>query len=276
MEVSCLPVSYFDDIARGRLSLEQWFELAKSLGLDGADLSVALLASRNTSYLRELRRQAESRGLFLGLMSTYTDFSHPETTVRERAVADFESVIDIATVLGLKAVRITAGQNHPGLNERDGIEWVVDCFLRIADWAQQADVMLVYENHTKGYTWQYRDFSQPESIFVAIAERIRESPIRINFDTASPFVNGTEPLSLLNRVIDRVFSIHAHDVQGYGPYKPAVTGCGAVPFPAIFDTLIASGFDGLISIEENSRTGDDGFRIGVDYVRRTWASRQTA
>ena len=45
MQFSCLPVSLYTAISAGERTLADWFRLAAALGLDGADISVAHLAS---------------------------------------------------------------------------------------------------------------------------------------------------------------------------------------------------------------------------------------
>jgi hypothetical protein len=65
MKLSCLPVSLYPDLAAGRLTLGAWFRMAKFLGLDGADLSVAHVASRAPAFLDGLRQEATEAGVWL-------------------------------------------------------------------------------------------------------------------------------------------------------------------------------------------------------------------
>src|SRR5690242_582932 len=96
MKLSCLPVSLYPDLAAGRMTLGEWFGMARSLDLDGADLSVAHIASRAPAALAELRRQAEHSGLPIVMLATYTDFTQPDVAERARQVDDLRAWIEAA------------------------------------------------------------------------------------------------------------------------------------------------------------------------------------
>jgi len=49
-----------------------------------------------------------------------------------------------------------------------------------------------------------------------------------------------------------------------------VIGAGVAPITQVLRILVAGGFDGWISIEEASRTGEEGFRRAVTFVDRAW------
>ncbi|NJN81883.1 MAG: sugar phosphate isomerase/epimerase [Caldilineaceae bacterium] len=98
--MSCLPVSLYADLTAGTRTLEQWFEFAAALGLDGADMSVAHLVSREPAYLAGLRRASESAGAPITMLVTYADFTHPNEDERRRQVAGLRQNIDTAVELG--------------------------------------------------------------------------------------------------------------------------------------------------------------------------------
>jgi len=131
-------------------------------------------------------------------------------------------------------------------------------------------VTLCYENHTIGYGWTERDFSLPSDIFLEIVRRTEGRGLQLLFDTANNLVNGEEPLPLLDEVIDRVAVIHAADMARKGHFEPTVVGTGVSPLAAIFQRFRQHGFDGWLSVEEGSNTGEDGFRQGIPRVRTLW------
>ncbi len=63
MQLSCLPVSFFDDIISGRVSVGAWAEMGKRLGLDAIDLSILFIPDRTRAQAAALRREVESRGM---------------------------------------------------------------------------------------------------------------------------------------------------------------------------------------------------------------------
>ena len=120
MQFSCLPVSLYTAISAGERTLADWFRLAAALGLDGADISVAHLASLDSAYLGGLRNQAQDAGVVIAGMVTYTDFTHPDPAVRQRHRQELRDYIDAAALMSVDFLRVTAGQKHPGVKRADG------------------------------------------------------------------------------------------------------------------------------------------------------------
>lgn len=270
MKLSCLPVSLFQDIVAGRRSLASWFALAADLGLDGADISVALLSSRQAQYMASVRRQVEATGLRLVMMTTYPDLTDPDPSERARQIVDVRANIEALGQLGGLFLRVTAGQAHPGVGREEGIAWAVDGLTRCLPDAARAGVTLVYENHTKAGPWVYRDFSQPSDIFLEIVSRTEGSGLMVNYDTANTLVAEGDPVAVLRAVRHRVASIHAADLRRPGVQEPVVLGTGVAPVQALFAEMISVGFDGWVCIEESSRTGEVGFRQAVTNADRLW------
>ncbi len=270
MKLSCLPVSYFGAIIQGQMSIQSWIKEAAELGLDGIDLSILFFEDRCRSRLAEIRRMIDNSGLKLAIVNTYSDLTRPDAAIRKREIEQLEKDIEIAAVLGAEHVRIVSGQAHPQTSEEQGVEWTVSGFRRAAATAQQAGIRLVYENHSKLGNWQYPDFSLVPDHFLRITAELKNTAIKILFDTANPIVFGVEPLPLLQKVIDSVVCVHAADTRVRGRLEPVVIGTGLVPFGDLFGYLHASGYSGWISIEEASGTGIEGVQSAVRFVRQTW------
>ena len=270
MKLSCLPVSYFGAIIQGRMSIQNWIEEASELGLDGIDLSILFFEDRSRARLEEIRRMIDHSGLKLAVINTYSDLTHPEAPIRKLEIEQLERDIETAAFLGAGHVRIVSGQAHPQTSGKQGVEWAVSGFRRAAVSAQESGIQLVYENHSKPGNWQFPDFSLVPEHFLRIAAELKDTPIKILFDTANPIVFGTEALPLLQKVIDRVVCIHAADTRVRGRLEPVVIGTGLVPFSDLFGYLKSSGFSGWISVEEASGTEKAGVRSAVRFVRQTW------
>lgn len=273
MRMSCLPVSLYADISAGRRTLADWFRFAAALGLDGADISVAHLPGRDAASLDPLRRQAEDAGVVIPMMVTYTDFTHPDPATRARQADELRSCIEAAAHLGVSFLRVTAGQNHPGIQRDEGIAWACAGLTACVQDAAAVGIVLVYENHTIGYGWTHYDFSLPSDIFLEIVRRTAGSGLQLLFDTANNLVNGEEPLSVLEAVIDRIAVVHAADMARKGFFEPTVVGTGVSPLAAIFRRLHQHGFDGWLSVEEGSKTGEEGFRQAIPRVRALWEAK---
>jgi sugar phosphate isomerase/epimerase len=270
MKTSWLPVTHFKDILSGALPVEQWIDQAASLNIDAVDASCLFFQGPGRLDPMAFRKATDRANLQVAVFNTYTDFTHPNPEQRQREQDDFARHLVNAVRIGARMVRITAGQAHPGLDRETGIRLAVEGLRRVAMLAKKAGVRAVYENHSKPGVWTHSDFSHPAAIFCEIAERIRNEPIGILFDTANAVARGDDPLLVLESVVDRVECVHIADSATCGALNPTVIGTGMVPFAALFKRLKAAGYDGWFSIEEASGKAD-GIIRALEYFRSGWS-----
>ena len=276
MKLSCLPVSLYDDIFSGKSSVADWIRLGAELGLDAVDFSIKFFPQWNDRLLNTVWVSLARRGLEACMIACYSDFTHPDPDQRAEELTRLKSDIALAKAVGAKFVRVTAGQNHPGTERKDGVRWVTDGFRHALDEAEKQGVTLAYENHTKGAPWQFWDFSQPSEIFLEILDALSDTPLGVCFDTANPLVLKEDVLGLLDKVIDRIVVLHVFDMREAGEFEPVRVGTGASPIPQIFSRMRQTGYDGWLSIEEASRQGKRGFEEAITYVRQTWEQASSA
>jgi sugar phosphate isomerase/epimerase len=228
------------------------------------------IRNHTPKYLDQLRKELEAQDIQLVMVTSYPDFTHPDPVQRDRELDYLNRDIALSSFLGAKYVRIVAGQAHPGISISEGTNWVVEYFKRTSHAGEKYGVQLLYENHSKPGAWIYPDFSYPTEVFLDIVERIGETNIRINFDTANSMAWGDDPLAILERVMDKVETVHAADIEKKGAFMPVLLGTGVVPFQQIFRRLKRSGFNKWVCIEEASNSGTAGLAEAVSFVRRVW------
>jgi sugar phosphate isomerase/epimerase len=272
MKLSCVPVSFFQPLVSGEMALEEWFTIAREIGLDGVECSIGFLTDTSHQRLSQLRSAADAEGLQVHVLTCQPNFTHPDARCRNEQLDMMRGNLHIASALGAQFVRVTAGQRHPETSVEDGIAWAIEGISRLADFARHQNLTLAYENHSKSAFWQYGDFSQPEEIFLAIANGLRDADgVGVNFDTANPVAINVDPVDLYEKVWDRVVTVHVNETARAGAYEPAVIGQGVVPFADIFAAMQSHGYDGWLSMEETSRTGRKGIEQGARFIRETWA-----
>jgi sugar phosphate isomerase/epimerase len=252
------------------MSIKEWALEGSSIGLDGVDLSVLFLKSRSPEYLDKVRQEIEETGVRVAMVTTYPDFTHPDPAERKRQLAKLEDDIMTASRLGADLLRVTAGQAHPRVGRREGIEWAVSGLVKAEEFAAGYPVKLAYENHAKPSAWQYADFSHPTDIFLEIVERTAHVSLGVNWDTANTIAYGDDPIPVLRKVLNRVVSVHAADTSTRRQLKHVLLGTGLVPFKEMFQILRDAGFDGWICMEEASFKGPAGVKAAADFVRRVW------
>jgi len=272
MKLSCLPVSFYNDIQNGDMSIGRWASIARQEGLDAIDLSVILISNHTSKYLNYLKNDISSEGMSVTMITTYPDFTHPDRQRREREIEYTRYDIAISAELGAKYLRILAGQAHPNTSVESGISLVVDSFKQLDEVASRHNVKLLFENHSKPSVWQYNDFSHPTDIFLEIFEKLKDTDIGINFDTGNTLVYGDDPLPVMEQVIERIETIHVADTAQRGKLAPVVIGEGIVPIENIFTRLKEHGFDGWLCIEEASGKGRAGLSAAIQAVKSKWSS----
>ncbi len=276
MKLSCLPVSIYDDIFSGKRGVTNWIQFGAELGLDAVDFSIKFFPARDAETIKQVRAALETHSITPCMIACYPDFTHPDPAQRAQELTDLKADIALAKALGAKFIRVTAGQNHPGTERTAGVQWVTDGFRHAIDTAEKHGITLAYENHTKGAPWDYWDFSQPTEIFLEILDALSDTPLGVCFDTANPLVLGEDVLTLLEAVIHRIVVVHIFDLREVGVFEPVRVGTGASPIPQIFSRIRQTGYDGWLSIEEASRTGEKGFTESVAFIRDTWEQALSA
>jgi sugar phosphate isomerase/epimerase len=272
MKLSCLPVSFFADIIEGRMTVPEWARMGATLGLDGIDLSILFVPDHSPAGLAALRRDIEATGIGVVMVTSYPDFTHPDLAQRERELAlEQEAVAEVAA-LGATYVRVTAGQAHPDTGREEGIAWAVEGLTRLVETTRDLGVTLVYENHAKPGPWDYTDFSEPPDIFLEIVRRTADIGLGVNFDTGNATSFAKDPVGLLDKVIDRVVTIHAADTERHGELRHVLLGTGATPYRELFGRLKQAGWDGWICMEEASFQGREGVEAAARFIRQAWSN----
>jgi sugar phosphate isomerase/epimerase len=272
VKLSCLPVSFFQAIVDGQMPIEEWLAFAAEIGLEGTECSLGFVQPIGRLTGAELRRLCAQAGVEVSMVTCHPDYTNPDPAERARQVEDMARNLALAAELGAPLARVLSGQRHPGVTEDDGVGWAIEGLRRTAEVGDRLGVRLAFENHTKSFFWQHFDFAQQSRVFLRILDGLRDSSVGVNFDSANPLVADEDPLALFERVRDRIAILHVADTAQRGEFKFCRIGTGIAPIEEIFRRARAGGFDGWVSIEEASRTGPDGFRQAVEFVRRAWAA----
>ena len=266
MKISCLPVSLFDDVQSGKMSLKEWAECAKKIGYDGIDISLLMISGHTQTYIDQVCRDFREVGLPVVMATTYPDFTHPDPKQRRREFDYLMRDIALCDALGVQYLRVLAGQAHEEVSVETGIALAVEYLQQADAYAKKYSVRLLYENHAKPGAWDRVDFSYPLDIFMKIFDELRDTNIRLNFDIGNVVAQGKDPLEVLEKVIDRVETVHISDMAQSGQFSPVEIGTGVCPIEQVIKRLHDYGFDGWLCIEEASQHGISGIANAWNYV----------
>jgi len=260
MNVGCIPICFFEEIRAGRMTLDQWHEMAAGLGLEGVEIYEGHLDNRERRYLKSVSAGVRVNGLRISMFTGYCDLAHPNPQEWERQVEHVRQNVESALILGAKVVRIVAGSWRVGTTRDTLINNVVRALRECIPYARERGVELAFEDHPQIGT-KIEDF-------VEIIKRATGTGVKVNLDTSNPLLDGDDPVKLAEMVKDRV--IHVHVSDRHENLDHAVIGEGVVDFPAIFRILKSAGYDGWLSLVVGGMRGADGIRASIEYVRKTW------
>ena len=184
------------------------------------------------------------------------------------------------------ACRVLSGQRYPGIDRRQGLQWVVECIEQVLPVARENDIVLGLENHYKDGFWKYPEFAQKQDVFLQLLAAVPDRKhFGVQYDPSNAILAGDDPIELLRAVADRVVSMHASDrylaegttldelkqadgTLGYSPnLRHGVTGRGLNDYDAIFSILAKSGYRGWVSIEDGMN-GMEEMAESVAFLRR--------
>jgi sugar phosphate isomerase/epimerase len=279
LKLSAFPKCYIDQIAGERsMSVFDWIEKARSLDADGLEMYDAFFTSLDSNYLDQVGAAIHNAGFAMPMLCCSPDFTNPDPDGRKRAVEREAEMIRVTRRLGGPGAvcRVLSGQRYPGLDRRQGLEWVVGCIEQVLPVAREHDVVLGLENHYKDGFWKYPEFAQKQDVFLELLNAIPDRKhFGVQYDPSNAVVAGDDPVALLRAVADRVVSMHASDrylaegttlkelcqadgTLGYSPnLRHGVTGKGLNDYDAIFNILATHSYRGWVSIEDGINGMDE-------------------
>lgn len=268
--IAVFPKGYMDELSDGRMSLEEWIEMAGTLGADGLELYPLFLKQLDEDYLQGVMEAAARQGLEIPMMCASPDFTHPDAAHRAQEIVKMQQMIDVMAYVGPKpfrSCRVLSGQKRPEVSREDGIRWTVESIKQLLPYAEEKQVHLVMENHYKDGFWIHPEFAQQSDIYLEIIGQISSPWFGVNYDPSNAIFAGEDPLKLLSKVKHRVITMHASDrymkegytlddlkdysIQGYSAaLAHGVIGKGMNDYDAIFSELGSVHYRGWISIED--------------------------
>jgi sugar phosphate isomerase/epimerase len=273
--ISVFPKCYFDDLVSGRRDYVQWIRDAVTLGGEGVEHYDEFFRSPAPKDVDPVLAAMADTGQVSSMLCFSPDYTQPDPAARQREIARQRVAIDLSVRLGTPWCRTLTGQRRPEVSRAQGIAWSVECISASLDYAAERGVTLCLENHYKVGDWLYPEFAQPEDVFLEIVDRIDHPAFGVQYDPSNAVVAGFDPVAFLEKIKDRVVTMHASDrylvagttieeiraadgTVGYpDKLRHGETGKGMNDYDAIFRILAGVGFDGWISVEDGMNGLDE-------------------
>jgi sugar phosphate isomerase/epimerase len=229
IKIGCAAYSYRDYLKDGRMSYEDFIEEAHNIGLDGVEMTLYWLPSREPQYFRNLKRIALSRGLPISCAGISTNFCNPDPMERERMIKTVEEGASIARELGAPALRVFGGYVPEGYFEEQAILWTIGALRRCVKYAEENGVVIALENHG-GIT------ARADSV-IRIIEGVDSPWLRVNLDLGNYRESTYEDIA---KTVP--YAVHVHG-------KVSVSENIRVDYEKVKRILEDEGYNGFISIE---------------------------
>ena len=289
-KISAYPKCFEYDIGLHQtMSVFDWISMARAqLDVEGLEIYERFFMSLERDYLLRVAEAVTDAGFVIPMFICSPDFTHPDPDERRRAIEYQVKMIEVTALLGGPGAvcRILSGQQHQGVDRKQGVEWVVDAIQQVIPVAGEHSVVLGMENHYKDSQWEHPEFALKMDVFLEIIEAIEERQcFGVQYDPSNAIVAGDDPIELLQAIKDRVVSMHASDrylkegmtleqlqladgTMGYAPYLcHGVIGKGLNDYDKIFGILSKVGYGGWVSIEDG-QNGLDEIRESADFLKR--------
>lgn len=258
-------VTFRDDLCR-------CIDRCADLGYDGVELA---LRDSSQVEIGRIKRRLAATGLQVPCISTgqvfaadNLYFTHPDSTVRDRAVERIIDMIRLASELDAKVnMGRVRGMIHGEDTPRIARQRYIDCVCRCADVAERLDVELLVEPVNR-YEVNFIN-NCAEGV-----ELIRETGRRGTQLMPDTFHMNIEDASFHTALL------HARDVIGYvhvADSNRLAPGWGHTPFDDIFATLADIGYDDWITAEILPEPDpDSAAKQAVQFLRSRYAGQPSA
>lgn len=289
MKIAAFPKCYLDDISHRRtMTVFEWIEMSRMLEAEGLEMYEGFFTSLEDGYIDSVGEAIAATGCAMPMLCCSPDFTNVDPDARKRAIDHEAEMIRVTRRLGGPgaACRVLSGQRYPEVPREQGVEWVVNAIEILLPVAREYGVVLAMENHYKDGHWHWPEFAQKMDVFLEIVNAIQErSCFGVQYDPSNAIVAGDDPIELLERVKDRVVTMHASDrylepgatledlrqsdgtIGYFDKLKHGVTGKGLNDYDRIFSILAAQHYRGWVSIEDGMN-GMDEMKESIDFLKR--------
>lgn len=232
MRVGCCAYSYREYLTSGKMTLEQFIDLASDLGVDGVELTAYYFASTDNAYLDKIKRHALRRGVDIAGTAVGNRFTWSQASKREEHVAMVKQWIDCSVRLGAPYLRVFAGRVADDSSEEQAFAWTVAALKACVPYAASRGVLLALENHG-GIT------STAEQVF-RLLDAVDSPWLVVNLDTGN---YRQSPYEEIAQTVPKAVTAHVK--------TEIVEGDKHVPVDTrrVLTTLHEAGYRGFLNIE---------------------------
>lgn len=247
---------------------------AKALEVDVTPGSAFDATTVTDAQATTIRALLEQHGMRISSLAAYGLMTGvPEDRARQ-AKTTLEAAIRLAPKLGVDVVCTIAGFPNPGKNKFQTIADDLPGVMRpMLELAATTGVKVALEN------W-YETNIQHLDHWRAVFEAIPDTHFGLNFDPSHLDWQGIDYIGAVYEFRDRIFHVHAKDVQvnaaklgrvgvrGDGWWRYTLPGYGRIRWGDFVSALRHIGYDGVLSVEHEDAAfpAEEGFVFATRYL----------
>jgi sugar phosphate isomerase/epimerase len=203
-------------------------------------------------------------GLKAAAFSYRTNLLEKDPAKRDGALAHLARVVETAGVLGVPVVTILAGRD-PAATLGDCLAELARRLRPIIEVAEKSGVQLAIENAPM-IGWQFEDMPGNVAFSAELWEKLftnlRSPALGLAVSPADLLWTGADPLALVTDYFEKIFHIHAMDVEvldlrrqdctilraSGGWWRYRLPGLGVVDWRRLIDRLHELDYDGALAV----------------------------
>ena len=289
MKFSVSTYSYCRLISSGEKTLPECIRLAKDTGFDGVEFVEFEVPEGQTKeeYAAFLRKTCEEQGVEPVSYTIGADFLYGSDGELDKEIERLKSEVDIARILGVKLMRHDATRGY-GREDRgykgfdDALPRIIKGCKAVTEYAKQFGIRTMVENHGI--------FCQESTRVEKIVNGVRDDNFGLLVDVGNFMCADENPVEAVGRLAPYAIHVHAkdfHKKSGNAPFfcdgffrtrggtylRGAIIGHGDVPVYQCLSTLVASGYDGYITVEfEGMEDQITGTTYGLSTLKKMCAA----
>jgi sugar phosphate isomerase/epimerase len=241
------------------MTMKDFLNRAKGLGIDGVSLETCFLESTEKSNLEELNAMLDEYGF-----ERVWAWGHPdglERGLNPEAFKEMKSLIPHAKTVGAKVMRVTGSSlmfRHE--NHKEQIDRLMVQFKEAVKIAEEYGIKMAVENHI--------DYTADE--ILSLVEGVGSPNFGVNFDTGNFLRLLDDPVRGMELLAKYTFAVHLKDLD-VNPKEAKPTdwfffsgvpvGQGLIDNQALVNILAKANFEGFLAVE-------------IDHPHYDWRGRE--
>jgi len=205
---------------------------------------------------KEHRDQMESEGLQFCAIATGVRMAEANRETRSQHIDTLRQAIDLAADLGAPYIRTFGGEFDTSIELSPVIDYVVEGYHQVLEYADQRNVTLLMEVHD---AWCH---SAPVR---AVIERANHKRLAALWDMMHPMRKQEKPQETFSNLGQHTHHVHIHDAVYNEEGKLKITPLGEGLFDHVepINLLLQTGYDGYYSLEVIQSRGEQKESDGV-------------